>query len=73
MIPYDKALHVIAGVVIFAAFHWIGDMLALFMVALIAATKEAYDMAHPETHTAEFGDFVYTILGGLLGYFSGLH
>ena len=73
MIPYDKALHVIAGVAIYAVFHFAGDMLALFMVALIAATKEAYDLQHPDRHTAEFGDFVYTVLGGLLGYFSGLH
>lgn len=73
MIPYDKALHVIAGAVIFAMFHWFGDLFALFMVALIAATKEAYDMKHPENHTAEWGDFFYTILGGCLGFASGLH
>lgn len=73
MIPYDKALHVIAGVCIFAAFHWLGDLFALFMVALIGAAKEAYDLQHPDNHTAEFGDFVFTVLGGLLGYFSGLH
>ena len=73
MIPYDKALHVIAGVAIFALFHFVGDLFALFMVALIAAMKEAYDFKHPETHTAEFGDFMYTILGGLLGFLSGVH
>lgn len=73
MIPYDKALHVIAGIVLFIAFHFLGDLFALFMVALIAAAKEAYDWQHPDRHTAEFGDFVYTIIGGLLGYFSGLH
>ena len=73
MIPYDKALHVIAGVCIFAAFHWLGDLLALFMVALVGAAKEAYDLQHPNNHTAEFGDFVFTVIGGLLGYFSGIH
>ena len=73
MIPYDKALHVIAGVALFAAFHFVGDLFALFMVILVGALKEAYDLRHPDNHTAEFGDFLYTVAGGLLGYLSGLH
>lgn len=73
MIPYDKALHMIVGVALFAMFHFVGDLLALFLVALVAALKEAYDWQHPENHTAEFGDFVYTVAGGVLGYLSGLH
>jgi hypothetical protein len=37
------------------------------VVAVIAALKEIYDARHPDKHTADFMDWVATVLGGVLG------
>ena len=34
---------------------------------LLAAWKEWYDRRHPEEHTAEWRDFINTIIGAVLG------
>lgn len=70
MIPPDKALHFIAGVlaslvpVLFAllagASPW---WMPVVSAALFGAAKEMYDHAHPEKYTADMYDFLATVLG----------
>jgi drug/metabolite transporter (DMT)-like permease len=43
---------------------------AILVVALIALAKEVYDYNHPN-HTADFLDWVATVLGGVLGLILG--
>ena len=63
------------------AHFWIGSILgfftflligywALVVVALIALLKEVYDYKHPN-HTADFWDWVATVLGGVAGLILG--
>lgn len=41
--------------------HWLTPVKCLIPVAVIGAGKEIYDYNHPESHTAEFADFTYTM------------
>lgn len=66
-IPYDKCLHVIVGVIIFAILQLINVPMALVVVILVALGKEAYDYFHPR-HTCDIWDAVATICGGILGF-----
>lgn len=66
-IPLDKAYHMIAGMILYAGFHFINPLVALAIVALIAVIKEVYDKIS-KTGTPEYADILFTILGGLLGY-----
>lgn len=71
-IPYDKALHSIAGSVtsllpllgILWGLHpswWV----PLCAAAIAGALKEAYDSCHQDRHTLDVWDFVATSLGGI--------
>lgn len=40
---------------------------AMAIGVLLAAWKEWYDRRHPEEHTAEWRDFINTIIGAVLG------
>lgn len=66
LIPYDKALHIIGGAVIFAAFHWRFGMFAIVPVVIAAIAKEIYDKFHPESHTCDIKDAIATVIGGLI-------
>ena len=66
-IPHDKALHIIAGVLVFAVFHFISPEFGLGMVIAIGIGKEAYD-AMSQEHTPEVWDAVATFTGGILGW-----
>lgn len=65
----DKKGHLTIGAGIAAALlllsmSFIEIMIGVVMVAL---AKEFYDNFHPEIHTVSFADFVYTVVGGLIG------
>ena len=64
-LPYDKALHVLAGVVVFAVAYPIVGWYALLSVIMIAIAKELYDHSNPN-HTVDWKDAMATIIGGLL-------
>lgn len=75
-IPYDKALHALSGVFIFAILHFwmsffvpvhISLVFAIVSVVAIAVVKELYDGMHPDIHTKDWYDAVATTSGGMLG------
>jgi len=66
LIPLDKCYHLIAGMVIFAAFNFFIGSYAIIPVIIIALLKEYwYDATHTG-HTVDIKDAVCTIFGGLL-------
>ena len=66
----DLQAHFWTGSILgFLAFLFIGCW-ALVIVALIALLKEVYDYKHPN-HTADFWDWVATVLGGVAGLILG--
>lgn len=77
-IPYDKALHLIYGLVIFIVTYFITNLLIPFpfisvlcgfgMVFIIGFGKEIYDHQNKDRHTSDIVDAMYTIVGGLLGF-----
>ena len=69
-VPLDKQAHFWTGSILgFISYFLIGCW-ALVAVALIALLKEVYDYKHPN-HTADFLDWVATVLGGILGLILG--
>ncbi len=70
-VALDKQAHFNTGAILaFVAYFVIGYW-ALLLVAIVAGAKEWYDYKHPN-HTADFYDWVATVLGGLLGLSLGL-
>lgn len=70
MIPHDKALHFIAGTLVYAAVHFVSPMAGLGAVFLVGVGKEVYDKYNGGQVEAK--DAVYTILGGVAGFVCGL-
>ena len=69
-VPLDKQAHFWTGSILgFVTYIFIGCW-ALVVVALIALLKEVYDYKHPN-HTADFWDWVATVLGSILGSILG--
>jgi hypothetical protein len=67
----DLQAHFVVGAILaFVAYFVIGYW-ALLLVAIVAGAKEWYDYKHPN-HTADFYDWLATVLGGLLGLSLGL-
>ena len=64
-LPYDKALHMLVGVVVFAVVYLIVGWYALLGVVVVATAKEVYDYFTPN-HTVDWKDAMATIIGGLL-------
>lgn len=71
-LPHDKALHLIGGVLIYAAAHFVSPVIGLIAAAVAAVGKEIYDYFNRDKHTPEVMDVVATIIGGLLGFVSGV-
>jgi hypothetical protein len=67
-VPCDKQMHFLSGFIIAAALTPFIGAATVFIVAIVAALKEVYDYMHPESHTADFWDWVATTLGGLVGF-----
>lgn len=71
-LPYDKALHLIGGVLIYAAAHFVSPVVGLGAVAVAALGKEVYDYFNRDKHTPEVMDAVATIIGGIIAFICGL-
>ncbi len=71
-LPHDKALHVIAGVLAYAVFHFISPVVGLIAATVAAVGKEIYDYANRDRHTPDAWDAVATIAGGVIGFVCGL-
>ncbi len=71
-LPHDKALHVIAGVLAYAVFHFVSPVVGMIAVTVAAVGKEVYDYANRDKHTPDLWDAVATVLGGAAGFVSGL-
>lgn len=71
-LPHDKALHLIAGIVLYAAFHFISPSVGMGAVLAAALGKEVYDYFNKDRHTPEWMDVVATVLGGVLGFVCSL-
>ena len=67
-VPCDKQMHFIGGLVIAAILTPFIGAYSIVVVAIIALLKEIYDYMHPESHTADFWDWVATVLGGVVGF-----
>ena len=67
-VPMDKFFHFIGGLVIAALLTPFIGAYSIVVVAIVALLKEIYDYLHPESHTADFMDWVATVLGGLVGF-----
>lgn len=71
LLPHDKCLHFIAGVVIFACAHFSMGQDALYVVCAIAAAKEAIDAGrHGDASNL---DIFATMTGGIVGYLCWLN
>lgn len=69
VIPQDKALHIIYGIVIFAIAHLIfNSFYTILIVIFISIAKELYDRTEIDKHTVDVWDAVATTAGGLLGF-----
>jgi len=71
-IPADKVAHFAVGVLIYAPLHFIGPVVGLMGVAVAAVGKEVYDIANKSHHTPDVWDAVATMVGGGIGFISGL-
>jgi|LakMenE18May11ns_1017448.scaffolds.fasta_scaffold9827193_2 hypothetical protein len=71
-LPYDKTLHFIVGVLIYAAAHFISPVVGMVAVTVAAVGKEVYDYANRDRHTPDAWDAVATIAGGVIGFVCGL-
>lgn len=69
-IPQDKCLHIIAGVMLFAATHPFGAQVALIAVFGAAVAKETLD--HFTGGDVSLWDIVATCAGGALGLLCSL-
>jgi hypothetical protein len=70
-LPHDKALHIIAGVLAYAAFHFISPAVGMVAATVAAVGKEIYDYFNKDKHTPDVWDAVATIGGGVLGLICG--
>jgi hypothetical protein len=70
LIPHDKALHFIAGVLIFAVVNLINPFLAIATVCAAAVTNEIWDKAEGGAYS--WKDIAFTVAGGLVGLFIAL-
>jgi hypothetical protein len=71
-LPYDKALHIIAGVLVYAAAHFVNPLVGMAAVTAAAVGKEVYDYMHKDKHTPDAWDAIATIGGGLLAFICGI-
>jgi hypothetical protein len=71
-LPHDKALHVIAGVLAYAVFHFVSPVVGMAAVVVAAVGKEVYDWFHRDRHTPDLWDAVATMAGGVAGFICGL-
>jgi len=67
MIPLDKIIHLLGGMVITLMLGYFLPISYCLIAAVVAgAAKELYDHFNPATHTVEMHDFLATAGGGFL-------
>lgn len=68
-LPYDKALHLIGGAVLFLTALLFGapPAVAVGIVVVAAVAKELYDLAHRQAHTPDPWDAIYTAAAAVVG------
>jgi uncharacterized membrane protein len=67
-IAVDKKLHFIAGLVICLIGAWIiSPMIGLLLAFVAGGAKEVYDSFYPLEHTVDKYDFLWTVIGGIVG------
>jgi hypothetical protein len=68
--PWDKAVHALAGLVLFCLVLLVtgNRTLAILITVAVAALKEAYDAQHRAIHTPDPRDFLFTAAPGLIGW-----
>lgn len=71
-LPHDKAMHIIAGVLVYAAFHFVSPLVGMVAVTVAAIGKEIYDYINRDKHTPDAWDAIATIGGGALAFISGV-
>ena len=70
-VPLDKQAHMVTGFIGGIAIScFLGFYAGVVIMAILAFAKEAYDYKHPN-HTADFWDWVATVLGSILGSILG--
>lgn len=62
--PYDKCLHFIGGTILAVSVIWLGMVVSVLLVALMAAGKEVWDHNNPP-HRADVWDAIATVFGAL--------
>jgi hypothetical protein len=68
-IEKDKANHFIYGLLIyFIITLFFGDLVGIVVCFLVAIGKEIYDHYSP-LHHFDWWDFIWTIAGGLIGFY----
>jgi uncharacterized membrane protein len=69
IIPHDKALHIVYGMILFAIFNLIFSSIYLILtfVLIIAGAKEIYDSFHVN-HNADPMDIAATFGGAIIGF-----
>jgi hypothetical protein len=67
-VPCDKQMHMLSGFIIAAVLTPFIGAYSILVVAVIALLKEIYDYLHKDKHTADFMDWVATVLGGIVGF-----
>ncbi len=66
-VPPDKVLHFLGGLLIAQVTFVFSPTWALGTPVMAGAIKEGYDHAHPN-HRADWWDFLWTVIGGLVGW-----
>ncbi len=67
ILPYDKALHLLGGVLMYLLFlNFMSNLEAIFSIVLVAIMIEANDYFCDGT--PELLDIVYTLLGALIAF-----
>lgn len=76
-IPIDKKLHLAVGLTVgflvalaglhFNLSHQTAVLFAAIAGAILGIGKEFYDKMHPQTHTMDIKDALFTAAGGLVG------
>ena len=70
IIPHDKALHALYGLILYSFLCFIvSPLIAVVVVISIAALKEVYDYFNIDKHTVDIVDIVATALVPMVLFF----
>ena len=62
IIPYDKALHALYGLILYSLLCFVVQpVIALVTAIVVAAAKELYDYLNQDKHTVDVMDVVATV------------